>query len=172
MKELEIEIKAYCQDIADIKQKLEELGAVFVKTERESDRYFNHPAKDFAETDEALRLRSIGGTTILTYKGPKISSKSKARVEKETIVYDGQETSEILVYLGFQESGSVVKMRDYYKLKDITVCLDEVEDLGSFVELEKKGEEIDYIEKELFTLAENLGLEQFERRSYLELILG
>ncbi len=172
MEALEIEIKAYCQDIVTIGKRLERLGAVFVKTERESDRYFNHPTKDFAETDEALRLRSVGSTTILTYKGPKISNKSKARVEKEAVVHGEEETGEILVCLGFRESGAVVKTRDYYKVKDIIVCVDEVEGLGSFVELEKKGKDIDSIEKELFTLAENLGLEKFERRSYLELMIG
>lgn len=172
MKELEIEIKAYCRDIPAVKQKLETMGAFFIKTERESDRYFNHPSKDFGETDEALRLRSVGKATILTYKGPKISDKSKARVEKEVVVHGDEKTGEIFVHLGFRESGTVVKMRDYYKIKDITICLDVVEGLGSFVELEKKGEDIDVIEKELFNLAGNLGLEKFERRSYLELILG
>lgn len=172
MKELEIEIKAYCRDLALVKQKLEALGAVFIKTQRESDRYFNHPARDFVETDEALRLRTIVNETILTYKGPKISEKSKARLEKEVVVRGDEETGEILSLLGFKESGRVVKKRDYYEINGITVCVDDVEDLGSFVELEKKGCDIELIEKELFKLAMTLGLEKYERRSYLELLIG
>ncbi len=171
MKELEIEIKAYCKDLSVVKQKLVELKAVYLKTERESDRYFNHPAKDFGETDEALRLRKIADRIILTYKGPKISKKTKARIEKEVIVQDGEATGEILRLLGFIDSGNVVKNRDYYKIGDIIICLDDVEDLGAFVELEKIGSDLDSIEKELFNLAGELGLEKFERRSYLEMLL-
>ncbi len=171
VKELEIEIKAYCPEISIVKKRLEKFGAVFIKTEKEADRYFNHPARDFRETDEALRLRTVGTTTILTYKGPKISKRSKARVEKEVVVHGDEKSGEILVHLGFRETGAVVKTRDYYRIRDITICLDEVEGLGSFVELEKKGEDLDLIEKELFSLADDLGLEQFERRSYLELLL-
>lgn len=171
MEELEIEIKAYCQDLAAVKKRLVELDAVYLKTENESDRYFNHPSKDFGQTDEALRLRNVGTTTILTYKGPKISKKTKARIEKEVIVKDGDKTGEILCLLGFMESGKVVKNRDYYKLGDIIICLDDVRDLGAFVELEKIGNDLDSIENELFNLAGKLGLEKFERRSYLEMLL-
>ncbi len=171
MEKIEIEIKAYCKDTASVKQRLEKLGAIFVKTKKESDRYFNHPAKDFGKTDEALRLRTDGDITILTYKGPKISEKSKARIEKEVGVHGDEETGEILNHLGFREVGKVVKKRDYYKIDDITICLDEVEGLGSFVELEKIGENVDISENELFKLAGKLGLKKFERKSYLELIL-
>ena len=170
MSELEIEIKAYCQDLSAVKEKLAELCAVYIKTEIESDSYFNHPAKDFGETDEALRLRKITDTTILTYKGPKISKKTKARIEKEVVVENHAEMFEILEYLGFQPAGNVIKKREYYKINDIIITLDDVENLGSFVELEKKGEELDRIEKELFDLAGRLNLEKFERRSYLELL--
>lgn len=171
MEELEIEIKAYCQNISDIKIKLAELDAVFIKTETESDQYFNHPAKDFAETDEALRIRNAADTTILTYKGPKVSKVTKARIEKEVVVQDDKETGEILNLLGFHQSGMVMKNRDYYELGDIIICLDDVENLGAFVELEKKGNNLEVIEKELFSLAEKLGLEKFERKSYLEMLL-
>ncbi len=171
MEELEIEIKAYCQDISDVKKKLVELNAVFIKTEKESDQYYNHPAKDFAVTDEALRLRNVSDSTILTYKGPKISKATKARIEKEVIVQDDNETGEILQLLGFRQSGIVVKNRDYYQLGEIIICIDDVENLGTFVEIEKKGDDLVNIEKELFALSEKLGLERFERRSYLEMLL-
>lgn len=172
MKELEIEIKAYCNDIDHVKVKLSALGAVYIKTERESDRYFNHPAKDFRETDEALRLRTVDNTTILTYKGPKVSKTSKARIEKEVVVQNDEETGAILSLLGFRKSGYVIKERDYFTLDDITICLDKVKGLGSFVELEKKGSDLENIESDLFKLAEELELNRFERRSYLELLTG
>lgn len=171
MTELEIEIKAWCPDFTLVRKRLDELGAVYLKSETEGDCYYNHPERDFSRTDEALRLRQVAGTTILTYKGPKLSLASKARVEKETAVDNGKAAEEILDCLGFRASGTVVKNRETFMLEGITVCLDQVENLGSFVELEKKGETLERIEGDLRDLAAKLGLTRFERRSYLELIL-
>ncbi len=172
MKELEIEIKAYCDDLDKIKRKITELGADFVKTSKETDLYFNHPEKDFGDTDEALRIRTVNSDSILTYKGPKISIKSKARIEKEVIISDETISRDILLLLGFRDSGTVIKNRDYYLINGITICLDKVEILGSFVELEKIGDDIEAVEKELYYLAGILGLHRFERKSYLELKLA
>jgi adenylate cyclase class 2 len=172
MNDLEIEIKAWCPDLAPVRKTLETLGAVYVKTEREEDRYFNHPARDFSRTDEALRLRRVGDIVTLTYKGPKLSQTSKARVEKETCVDNGSEASDILALLGFKASGTVIKTREFFDLNGITICLDQVDGLGAFVELEKKGGDLEAIEQELLALAGQIGLDRFERRSYLELILG
>ncbi|GAB6096848.1 class IV adenylate cyclase [Desulfatiferula olefinivorans] len=172
MNDLEIEIKAWCPDLAPVRDILKTLGAVYRNTCREEDRYYNHPARDFSRTDEALRLRRVGETVTLTYKGPKLSRASKARVEKETGVDNGDEASDILELLGFKASGTVTKTREGFDLNGITVCLDQVDGLGSFVELEKKGDDLEAVEQELLTLAGRIGLDRFERRSYLELILG
>ena len=169
MKELEIEIKAYCDDLEKVKHLITMLGAVYIKTAKETDQYFNHPEKDFGKTDEALRIRTVNNDSVLTYKGPKISSKSKARIEKEIDVSDETTSREILLLLGFKDSGTIMKNRDYYQLDNITICLDDVEGLGAFVELEQIGDDIEKIETDLFTLAANLKLDRFERKSYLEL---
>ncbi|MCH8840590.1 MAG: class IV adenylate cyclase, partial [Planctomycetes bacterium] len=34
------------------------------------DCYYRHPQRDFSQTDEAFRLRSVGPRNLLTYKGP------------------------------------------------------------------------------------------------------
>jgi adenylate cyclase class 2 len=166
---LEIEIKAYCASPAKIAERLKELGARHIRTLIERDLYLTHPARDFKKTDEALRIRRADGEVILTYKGPKVGSASKTRPELEVCAGDFDSLAGILRHLGFGEAGMVVKEREMFLFKDITVCLDEVEGLGSFVELEKKGTEREQAERELFSLAADLGLDRFERRSYLEL---
>ena len=45
------------------------------------DTYFSHPARDFAATDEALRIRSIDQENFVTYKGPKLDATTKTRRE-------------------------------------------------------------------------------------------
>lgn len=54
---LEIEIKSACDDPAEVEKILGSLGARFKDTLFQKDIYFAHPSRNFAETDEALRLR-------------------------------------------------------------------------------------------------------------------
>lgn len=85
----------------------------------EQDEYFNHPSRDFRETDEALRIRRLGCELILTWKGPRLDSLSKSRRELEApfdVPADHIDTrlkalTEILLALGFTRSGSVRKLR-------------------------------------------------------------
>ena len=71
------------------------------------DRYFNHPSRDFAQTDEALRIRTQGRETRITYKGPIVDSQTKTRREIEIPVgaHDGddEKLAQVLVLLGFRE---------------------------------------------------------------------
>ncbi len=170
MDQLEIEIKAYCGDFNQCRKKAESLGAERVGTSLETDVYFNHPARDFGATDEALRIRRSAGLCVLTYKGPKIGTRSKTRVEQEVAVEDFDSLRMILLSLGFIEYGSVMKVRETYTLGGIHICFDRVEGLGGFIELEMMGTDRERIERELFELASGLGLDTFERRSYLELL--
>jgi len=167
--ELEIEIKAWCASHDAVRSRLESAGALHAETRHEVDIYFNHPGRDFAQTDEALRLRSVNGRCRLTYKGPKLSAISKARVEHETDSGDLETMKNILLSLGFTVSGTVEKNRSIYHHGGIEICIDDVDGLGTFVELEKKGLLGHGIEEELYALAAELGLTRFERRSYLEL---
>lgn len=168
---LEIEIKAYCDDDEKVRREISAIGGIALNKVREEDIYYNHPARDFAQTDEALRVRLVGDRAILTYKGPKLSSRSKARIEEEVVISDIFAMKKVLLHLGFKESGRVVKIREHYRIDDIDISIDEVSGLGIFVELEKKGHQTEEIEKKLFDLADKLGLTKFERRSYLEMLL-
>lgn len=166
---LEIEIKSYCDDHEPVAAKLAAMGARPAGSETEHDLYMNHPCRNFRDTDEALRLRRAGERIILTYKGPKIGTAAKSRLEEEVPVADFEKTLAILKNLGFVEFGSVTKVRELYRLDDMEVCLDTVEGVGRFVEIEMKGSDRERIEHQLFRLAGELGLERFERRSYLEM---
>lgn len=166
---LEIEIKCYCDSSEEVENKIKSIGAEYIETRTESDVYYNHPSRDFGKTDEALRLRMVNGGCKITYKGPKLSKTTKARVEHETAVEDFNSIRAILSGLGFTESGIIEKERRIYSIGDTEITIDDVKGLGVFVEIEKIGSLKDEIEKELFEIAGKLGLAKFERRSYLEL---
>jgi adenylate cyclase class 2 len=116
-----------------------------------------------------LRLRKIGDRYRITYKGPKISDVTKARVEQETSVGNFDTMKNILLSLGFVESGVVIKLRKIFSAGDTEISIDMVDGLGLFVEIEKVGVLKEHIEKEILDIAQKLGLSRFERKSYLEL---
>ncbi|MDY1591004.1 MAG: class IV adenylate cyclase [Methanofastidiosum sp.] len=141
--------------------------AKFIEEKVEEDIYFSSPIRDFRETDEALRIRYSGENSILTYKGPKLDKISKSREEFEAFV--SGEIEEILQKLGYKKILNVRKKRKVYLYKDYTVSIDDVEDLGGYIEIELKSENLQDI-KRIENLFEVLFLES-ERRSYLELLL-
>ncbi len=79
----EVENKFKIANVTAMVRQLEELGAVFRPAIEQVDTYFQHPAHVFAQTDEALRIRRIGTTNLITYKGPKIDQATKTRHEIE-----------------------------------------------------------------------------------------
>jgi adenylate cyclase class 2 len=178
---LEIEVKAYAKDLKEIEIKLEAKGAVYSGIIEQKDIYFNSPNHDFAETDEALRLREEKGSDkemrmFLTYKGPKIDEKSKTRVEINLGIDSLDSSIKLLKSLGFAEFGRVSKLRKRFIHEDLEVSLDNVQGLGCFVEVESKKEiapntpEVELERDRIIGILEELGLEKFERTSYLELL--
>ncbi|WP_342303829.1 class IV adenylate cyclase [Methanolobus sp. ZRKC5] len=170
---LEIEVKARANH-QQVKELLAGMGANFIGVQHHCDTYFNAPHRDFANTDEALRIRSVDGRSVLTYKGKKLDTISKTREEIETDV-DGGNARSILLALGFYESGVVKKTREILKYKDMTICLDNVEDLEEFIEVEITAEsDIELHRKQIFSFLNELGIgeEDSIRTSYLEMVLG
>lgn len=175
---IEVEVKAHAEDFSDVEVKLNEIGAERTGLEHQKDVYFNAPDRDFAETDEALRIREIpeesGKRIILTYKGAKMDEVSKTRKEIEVDVSDTENMAAILENLGFWAAATVEKKRAIYRFKEAIISLDEVFNVGKFVEIEmeaREGEDFSQARDEIFHLFKKLGIEDgFERRSYLELL--
>src|SRR5207248_1410561 len=100
-------------DVQTIRSALAELGVRWHEPIHQVDHYFNHPARDFGRTDEALRLRRVGEQNFITYKGPKIDAATKTRRELELPLPSGSDVggrfSELLLTLGFVPVGTVSK---------------------------------------------------------------
>ncbi len=158
-----------------------ELGAEEHREIQQADRYFNHPVRDFAVTDEALRIRSVGDQNWLTWKGPKIDAKTKTRREIELPLGDGSTTTEqlgeVLQILAFHPVAIVRKRRREFSLqrdgRKFEVVVDDVEGLGCFAEVEvvTDREGLEAAQQAVIQLGETLGLPGTERRSYLALLL-
>lgn len=184
----EVEMKFAVTDPVGFESRLRSHGAIFRDAVSQLDRYFNHPCRDFAVTDEAVRLRRVGGAVELTYKGPRIDEATKTRRECSLPLPSAESSSaatatveawtEVLAALGFRPVAEVAKERRTLLLDwqghRVEVAIDAVRDVGSFVELEMLAEEsgVGSARESLIGLARSLGLEASERRSYLELLLA
>jgi len=179
--QLEVEQKYPVTDRAQLQTQLAALGCVFHAPIEQADLYFAHPARNFKQTDEALRLRRSGDDVCITYKGPKLDPTTKTRREIELPIagaegYNGYR--ELLEVLGFAAVMEVRKTRKpgtlHWEGTEIEVALDNVAGLGSFVELEilSPAEQLDAAKQCLASLAARLGLSQSERRGYLDLLLS
>lgn len=181
----EVELKFPIQNPEELLQTLTSWGIVSGRLKQQVDRYFNHPSRDFAQTDEALRLRLDAGHPCITYKGPKIDTSTKTRREIEVPIGANQEAgetdleamSDLLTALGFRTVATVTKSRTCYDVPwdggTVELSIDDVERVGFFVELEKQAadSDLDAARESILTLASKLGLSSPERRSYLELLL-
>ena len=178
----EVEQKFPVDDLAAVEGRLAALGAEISGPRVETDLYFNHPARDFAQTDEALRLRRVGEQNRITYKGPKLDPTTKSRAELDLPLADGSAAFEgwraMLAALGFVPVGEVRKERRKafvaWQGRRVEVSLDRVDQLGTFVELELvvEPDEFEPAKACIASLARRLDLSVTERRSYLCLLLA
>jgi len=183
MYEVEVKVRA---DHAAVERALGEHGADSLGAVVQEDTYYDAPHRDFAETDEALRIRrewagdraepeSDDPTARVTYKGPLLEAESKSREEFETAVADGETMAAIVDRLGFDAAATVRKERERFAVDGYTVTLDRVDGLGEFVEVETETEESDITaaREGARDLLATLGLDPDEqiRTSYLGLLL-
>lgn len=157
----EIEVKARIEE--DLSNKILEMGGKFLSEKHQEDVYFEHPCKSFLESDEALRLRVENNRSVLTFKGKREGEELKIREELEIEINDFKTLIDILEKLGFKRAYVIRKKRKEFLLNKSIICLDDVEGLGSFVELEGGPE--------IMEIAKKLGLKDLTTDSYLEMII-
>ena len=177
----EVELKFPLDDFERIVSQIERLHAERGEPVEQRDLYFAHPQRDFAKTDEALRLRSVGRRNCTTYKGPIVDSQTKTRREIEILLAEGEtaaaEFRELMLLLGFREVRTVVKTRVPFHLewegRRVELALDDVVGLGTFLEMEIITDEAgrDAARDSILRLADRLGLDNAQRKSYLCLLL-
>lgn len=171
---IEVEVKAKIDSFEEMEKRLENLGAIKSKKEFQEDIYFASPIVDFAQTDEALRIRTTNNNIFITYKGPKLNKDAKTRKEVEMSIESAGKAKDIFEEIGFKEVRTVRKNRQYYTYENFEISLDDVEGLNPYMEIEislEDGNAYDDAQKSIFELFEKLGItEGFERTSYLELL--
>ena len=176
---LEAEIKLAIDEATaiELRDRLEALGAASRGERQQSDVYFAHPSRDFAASDEALRLRRDRDGLRITYKGAKLDPPRKTREEIEFPLSTDLATARALLErLGFRAVATVDKRRTELELSGpprAVVSLDRVHDLGFFCEIEVATDSVAAGRRALDEISRRLGLEDrpLIPESYLELLL-
>lgn len=167
----EIEIKLKVSNLAEIAQKLEQAGCKLSAPIRQHDVVYsrggtNEEFVSATEGDIIMRIRRLDGIAEFNLKQQK--SNEMDNLEYETEVKNPEAVHSILLALGYQPSVEVKKMRRKGKLGEYEICLDEVEQLGSFVELEKLTRDDagpNEAREELFKVLEHFGFSRADEET-------
>ncbi|HWZ66122.1 MAG TPA: class IV adenylate cyclase [Patescibacteria group bacterium] len=161
----EIEVKAQLKDKDGFLKAAKQLGIQFNDIVIQEDKTYETKAPYDDPNWNIFRLRKQGNKIILTMKH-KASTRSRDNYEYETVIENEDETVKMLERLGYGFGIGVNKKRRKAKYNDLELCLDEIDQLGSFVEVEKLAEDeadVDAIQSELWSLLESLGVDIKDR---------
>lgn len=142
----ELESKMKVDSHQTTRDRLRDAGAVYVGNVLETNRILDRPDGHLLRTGCGLRIRRIrilegaGPRDSITFKGVKIPGKFKQREEHETQIDDADALSAILAALGYSDKIVFEKRRESWRLNTCTVELDELPQLGFFVEVEGPSE--------------------------------
>jgi len=165
----EIEVKAKLRNRNEVIKKLAELDCRLSDPFFQSDQIFvpKHINSLPADTGvPVLRIREAKGKFILTMKIRLTNGLDKQ--ESETEITNPVAMKEIILAAGYKPMVAFKKERRKGKYNDWEVCVDEVEGLGSFIEVEQMSEDgnSEEIQTELFKFLQSLGVTESDREHF------
>ncbi len=163
--EIEIKIKITEKEFKNAINYLEKNGE-FKGVKQNIDEYFMPAHKNYLEPKypyEWLSIRERGEETIINYKHwyPEEEEISKYCDEYELKVEGAEKARKLFSAIGIEPLVTVNKKRKKYLLdKKYEIVLDEVKDLGFYVEIEADVEvgDVDETREQLFKVAEKIGI--------------
>jgi adenylate cyclase class 2 len=163
----EVEVKAHARDVTSLKSALQALGCTFSTPVTQDDTLYvrnTGPVETYLSNAEFLRLRVQGDGTVLftlKYHVGRADDPDGAPMEYETSIGSHGEMERALLCMGFKEAVRVRKTRTKTRHEKWEVCIDDVEGLGSFIELEElveEGAEVAPIHEAMHTFLSSLGI--------------
>ena len=173
----EVEIKAKVNNLTEIQALLQKEGCVFSEPVTHIDTVYVEKVgtfEDFMSNTFFPRIRQTStGKTIFTYKRDRDPAKTDRldKIEYEVEVSNKDTFEKILCEFGLRAAVTTTKTRIKTKYGEYEICLDDVEGLGSFVEIEKDAnDDVSYedIHEELASILEGwrVGRSSFVNQGY------
>lgn len=155
---IENEVKYKIKDIEKIKAKILAEGFIFHSEKYQEDYYFSPFHKNFAGTRKYyLRLRKKNDSCIFAYHIVKNDLQTK---EFEVGVDNFEVFYKILGLLDFKKDCVVKKNRLTYQKDGIEIMVDNVKNLGNFIEIEWCGKFTKDVKNRFHSLIETFGLKE------------
>lgn len=139
---MELECKLAVDSHDPVREALRAAGATRVGRVRELNKLFDRIDGSLRAAGCGLRVRRVtvldgdGPGGSVTFKGPVQKGAYKLREEIETAVADPAVMEKLLVALGYKVCVAFEKLRETWRLGGCMVELDELPQLGEFVEVE------------------------------------
>ena len=175
---MEIELRVKIKNTELLKKKLKQLPDI-VETksdERQIDTYLKN--ENDTERKLVIRIRKnyTSNQALLTFKGKAISKYDIAWQDYDTTIENPDQLEDVLVSNGYIYVCLIDKLRQSFSYKDFEINIDNVKNLGLFIEIEKNGtkNEVENIKKEIIELLNKLGLNNSDiiNQGYVQLILN
>jgi len=161
----EIEVKARLINKTELFIKAIDLGIAFEEPHEQDDITYETTLSKDDPAWNIFRIRKQGDKTILTMKY-KASSRSRDNHERETTIDNAKEVADMLERVGYVQGVRIKKTRQTAKYNDFEICVDEIDQLGSFIEVEKLADDdanVDEIQDDLWSLLRKLGVNSEDR---------
>lgn len=174
MKPMEIEIRAKIGNPKKITSLLKkDSGVVFAGEKTEKDTYFKHSTD--IDRKLILRIRRTKSGDILTFKA-KSKGDDTAWPDVDLPLSDAKSLEKILRGSDYEEVITITKSRSTYKKKNFEINIDNIKELGWFIEIEGRGtqKERKNIEKEINQTLRLFGINRIDivRQGYVPLALA
>lgn len=168
---IEVEIKIQVVNLQKIRKQVAELGKL-VKSIKQIDDYYVPSHRDFFAKKhpvEWLRIRTNPNKAIFEYDlsiNKRADGRQDYAEEYETEVSSPEELKKILNFLNFKKVITVEKQREYWNCGNLEIALDDIKGLGSFIEVEAKGDfkNTKEAEAECINFLEKLGIENVDKK--------
>lgn len=159
----EIEVKYHADDLAALEAELHRRGANLSPPVHQDDQAYAQEGWRYGMSKLGVafaRLRTEEGRHLFTLKRP--TDNELACLEFETEIADRDQMNKAIQHMGFYPTVRIVKTRRTARLGELSLCLDEVEHIGAFLEIEKvigPGQSGEAVQAELHDFACSLGVE-------------
>jgi adenylate cyclase, class 2 len=159
----EIEVKYQVQDTPALLVVLKARGIELGEPVHQDDQAYAPAGWSYGDSKlgvSFVRLRTVDGRHTFTLKRP--TENALSCDEYETAVADREQMHRAILAMGFRPTVRIAKVRRTAELPDLSLCVDEVDSLGTFLELERMVPDDlpgEAVQAELAAFVASLGIE-------------
>lgn len=170
---MEVEAKVRVSNLKEVKRKLVKLGAKFSKIKTQADFYYKEKGKELEPQrpgSSLLRIRHQGKKKFLTLKA--LTEQEGAWIEHEVEIDSDDKMHNLLLALGYTRALTITKERTPGMFGEFELCLDDIQELGLYLEISLDSEDKENAKKKLVSFLNSLGFkeEYIEHRGYARIL--